>query len=416
METVNLALAIAAGTVLVLTLTSGWIKTKLWGSEAMVCVAVGLMLGPYGLHLASLDPVANDAHASWVEQMARATLALSVMSAALSLPPGYFRGHWKAMGWILLPGMALIWAASAGIAYLFLDLSLLMALLAGAIVTPTDPVLARSIVAGRLADEQLPPRTPNMITAESGANDGLALPMVLLPLFLMDPGGGDAQRSLAILAWEVLAALLAGWVLGKVTGRVFSVGHKHGFSEQKALTGITLALAFLALAAAALMHADGVLAVFVAGLVLNQAMADEHQEQHEHFQDAVDRSLTLPVFILFGLILPVGDWLKHGWPLFAAAGALILFRRAPVWLLLQLVGRPYTSGREALFAGWFGPVGVAALFYAAYAAKHGASPVLWPLISLTITFSVAVHGVTGTPLTRLYGKLTKADPSEPSQG
>ena len=416
MHTVNLALAIAAGTVLALTLMSGWIKTHLWGSEAMICVLVGFALGPHGLHLAALDPVANDAHASWVEQAARVTLSLSVMSAALSLPPGFMRAHLKPLALILLPGMLLMWAASAGIAFAFLELSLLAALLAGAIVTPTDPVLARSIVAGRLANEKTPDHARRMITAESGANDGLALPLVLFPLLLMDAGGELASRSFGFLAWEVLGAFAIGWVIGQVTGRLFSLGHRHGFSEQKALTAITLSLAVFALAAVGLARADGILAVFVAGLVLNRAMSEEHQTQHEHFQDAVDRSLTLPIFILFGLILPLGSWLEHGWPLFLAALLIVLARRLPAWLLLQLIGRPYRSWKEAMFAGWFGPVGVAAIFYAAFAAKHGASAMPWPLISLVIFLSIFVHGISGTPLTKLYGRLTGSSGSGSSEG
>lgn len=409
METVNLALTIAAGTVLVLTLTSGWIKTHLWGSEAMICVVVGVALGPHGLHLAALDPVANDAHASWVEQAARITLALSVMSAALSLPPGFIRGHLRPLALILLPGMAMMWLVSAGIAFTLLDLTILTALLAGAIVTPTDPVLARSIIAGRLAEEKTPEHVRNLITAESGANDGLALPLVLLPLFLMDGTGDLATRPLGFLAWEVLGAFAIGWIVGQVSGRLFTLGHRHGFSEQKALTAITLALSIFALSVVALARADGVLAVFVAGLVLNKAMAKDHQEQHEHFQNAVDRSLTLPIFILFGLILPLDAWREHGWPLLLAALLIVLFRRLPAWLMLQAVGRPYRNWRETLFSGWFGPVGVAALFYAAFAAKHGASVMLWPLISLIIFLSIFVHGMSGTPLTRLYGRKGGGD-------
>ena len=338
------------------------------------------------------------------EQAARITLALSVMSAALSLPTGYFTRNWRAMGLILLPGMVLMWGASAGMAGVLLGLPLLSALLVGAVMTPTDPVLARSIVTGRLATDKVPANLRRSITAESGANDGLALPLVMLPLLLMDAQGQVAQRSLLYLAWEVGGALAVGWLLGHATGFVFRVAHDKEIAEAKSLTATTMALALLTLAAVALLGADGILAVFVAGLVLNRAMKEEHAKSHEHFQDAVDRSLTLPIFILLGVVLPIDQWIAQNWPLFAAAGGIVLLRRLPAWLVLQALARPYADRRQALFAGWFGPIGVAALFYAAFASKHGGPAILWPLVSLVVTLSIVVHGITSTPLTRLLAR------------
>lgn len=408
MDDLNTPLALAAATVLALTLVSGWIKTRLWASEALICLGVGMLVGEHGLGWVAVDPVANDNHLLLVEQFTRITLALSVMSAALSLPTDYLRGNWRNIAIILIPGTLLMWAASAAIAWAFLGIPVLLALLAGSIVTPTDPVLARSIVSGKLAEECTPESTRNVITAESGVNDGLALPLVLLPLLLMGNMGDIAERSFAFLAWEVVGALILGWLLGHATGWVFRKGREQGFAETKSLTATTFALALLALAGVALLGADGILAVFVAGIVLNRAMKEEKQASHEHFQDAVDRSLTLPVFILLGIIAPVAAWIERGWPLLLAALAIVLLRRLPLWIVMQAVGRPYRDWREALFAGWFGPIGVAALFYAAFAAKHGASAVLWPLISLTVVISVIVHGITGTPITRLYGRVRKS--------
>lgn len=405
MEALDIPLAVAAGTVLALTLVSGWIKSHLWASEALVCLLVGMVLGQHGIGLLHVDPVANEGHLAFVEQFTRLTLALSVMSAALSLPTGYITDNWRSLALILVPGTALMWFASAGIAMVWLGLPLMLALLAGAIVTPTDPVLARSIISGRLAESCVPERTRNIITSESGINDGLALPLVLFPLLLMDETKDAFSGSFGFLAWEVVGALALGWLLGKATGWVFKAGRERGFAETKSLTATTFALAILALAGVSLLGADGILSVFVAGLVLNRAMKEEGQESHEHFQDAVDRSLTLPVFILLGVIAPIAAWIERGWPLALAALAIVLLRRLPLWIVMQALGRPYRDWREALFAGWFGPIGVAALFYAAFAAKHGASPMVWPLISLIVVISVILHGVTATPLTRLYGRV-----------
>ena len=404
MQGLNLAIAVAAGTVLALTLLSGWIKTHLWGSEALICLLVGVALGPYGFAVAELDIMGDPQHQMLLEQAARLTIALSVMSAALSLPAGYVAAHWRSLLLLLIPGMLLMWAAASLFAAAFLGLGLATALVAGAVVTPTDPVLARSIVSGKLASEKVPQQTRQQITAESGANDGLALPAVLLPIFLFVEGKDLGAWAVEVLLWEVFGAIIIGLLLGKITGAIYNLGEKREFTEQKTLTAITLGLALTTLAVVALAGADGVLAVFVAGLVLGRTMREHHEEKHEHFQDTVDRFFTLPVFILFGLVLPVGEWTALGWPLAAAATALLLLRRLPAWILLQALGRPYPGFRSATFAGWFGPIGVAAIFYVAFALKHEADPVVWPLVSAVIALSVLVHGVTGTPLTKRMRK------------
>lgn len=330
------------------------------------------------------------------------TLALSVMSAALSLPSGFVARNWRALAIVLGPGTVLMWFVSAGIAFLALDFPFLVALLAGAILAPTDPVLARSIVSGKLAESRVPSSTRNLITAESGINDGLALPFVMVPLMLLDPRGEAVRQSFAYLAWEVAGALLVGALLGWATGKLFRFMQRTGGAESKSLTATTTALALFAIGAAGLIGADGILAVFVAGIFLNRDMTKDHAKAHEHFQDAIDRSFTLPVFILLGIIAPFDLWSEGGWPLLLAALGILLLRRLPGWLLLQAVGKPYADRREAAFAGWFGPVGVAALFYGAVALRHDAPHDVWGLVTLVLALSTLVHGISGTPLTRAH--------------
>lgn len=409
MNTLNLYLALAAGAVLALTLASGTIQKRLWISEALLAFAVGVAVGPHGAGWMRLDLLGSEADLALVEQTARVTLALAVMSASLSLPRRYAQKHWRALALVLGPGTLAMWLVSAGIAWVTLDIGVLLALLVGAILAPTDPVLARSIVSGRLAEECVPPATRNLITAESGINDGLALPLVMIPLALMKTPGEALQRSLESLFWEVGGAVLVGGALGWVTGWLFRFLDRHGGLQPKTLTATTTALALFALGAVGLMGADGVLAVFVAGIVLNRDMTDDHVRAHEHFQDAVDRSFTLPVFILFGIVAPFVTWIAGGWPLLLAALAIVFLRRLPAWLVLQALGRPYADRREAAFAGWFGPVGVAALFYSAVALKHEAPHALWGIVTLVLALSMLIFGISGTPLTRRHRTTAAAD-------
>ena len=405
MATANLAIAVAAGTILLLTLASGWIKERLWVSEAAVCLLVGVAVGPSGIGMVDLGLAEGARPAPWFEQVARITLAMSVMSAALSLPTGFVRRNWKRLALVLLPGMLAMAAVSGAVAWIGLGLSLPLALLIGAIVAPTDPVLARSVVAGRLAEQRVDDDTRHMIIAESGANDGLALPLVLVPLFLIGAGGALATHPALWTVWEIAAALGLGWAIGKGASHIFAVAIERGFAEEKGLTAITLALVLFTLAAVALAQADGLLAVFVAGLVFNACLAEEHEGRHEHFQDVIDRFLTLPIFILLGAMLPVTAWYDMGWALPATVAALLLLRRLPAWLTLQSVAPTYRDRAAAKFAGWFGPVGVAALFYAVFAIEHGAPEPVWAVVSMVVAASTLMHGISATPLTRRMGGL-----------
>ncbi len=398
----NLALAIAAATVLLLRLVGNWVKFSFWGSEALVCLVVGLAIGPVGFELFPFAIFDNKVHADFLEQFARLTLALSVMSAAIGLPAGYFRRNWRSMALVLLPGMALMWACSTGLVLLMLPLPPLMALLIGAIVTPTDPVLARSVVAGGLAERNVDASTRASLIAESGANDGLALPAVMLPIMLMK--GGDVAVPFATYAVrEIGGAVVIGWLLGKGAGILHDAAAEKESVAPGEPTALILMLALLAVSVAHLAGADGILAVFVAGIVFRRAQPDESADTRSSMREVVDRALVLPVFIMLGVAAPVHLWLAGGWLMLATAVMIVLLRRIPGWLLLQAVGRPYDTWREALFAGWFGPVGVAALFYAVFALKESAPPVVWALASLAVVISVVVHGVLATPFTRKHG-------------
>lgn len=397
----NLLLAIFAATLLILTLASGWIKERFWGSEALACLVVGFAIGPMGLGLFALDPAQSSLHRNWWEQATRLTVSLSVMSASLTLPRDYFRQRGRPLLIVLGPGMIAMWAASSLIGWAALGLTLPLALVLGAVLTPTDPVLARSIVSGRVARRYVPAQLRNDITGESGINDGLALPFVLIAIVIAGHGESLGATS-AKVAWAVFGAIALGWVLGKGSGWLFRRAHDSGFAETRSLTATTLALSLLVLASVALLKADGILAVFVAGVMLNRAMKAEHQRAHEHFVDAVDRSFTLPIFILLGLSAPVEAWLAMGWPLFLAGCALILLRRLPPWLALRTVAPVYDNMRQTLFAGWFGPMGVAALFYACLALERTEASALWTVTSFVVCLSVLIYGISATPLTRLY--------------
>ena len=411
MTELHLALTLIGGLVLGLGLFSRYIKDRLALSLPLVALGAGVAIGPVGFGL--LDPATWKEAYVLVEEAARLTLAIGLMGVALRLPPRYFAEHWRTLVVLLGLVMPLMWAVGSGLAWLIVGLPLGMAALLGAVVTPTDPVVASSIVTSEEATRCVPGRVRHTLSAESGSNDGLAYLFVLLSLLLFERPAGDALLHWAgrVLLWEVLGAAVLGAAVGYGAGRLLSWGDRRGLVEETSLLAFTAALAVMTLGAARLMGTDGILAVFTAGVGFDRASDTKHRTAEENVQEAFNQFFSLPIFALLGVMLPVQAWGTLGWQAWAFVGALLLFRRAPAVLLLRRWMRPLQCRADALFAGWFGPIGVSALFYAMLVVRrlsdagHPDHDLVWTIGSLVICASVVVHGITATPCTRWYGRV-----------
>jgi len=154
------------------------------------------------------------------------------------------------------------------------------------------------------------------------------------------------------------------------------------------------------------LHLNGVLAAFVAGIVFNFAGSSDAKESQEERQEAISRFFDLPIFVVLGIALPWDSWLELGWGGLLLVAAVLLLRRLPAVLALRpLLGSLRSRGKDVLFLGWFGPIGAAALYYAAFSYSETGIEAAWIVGSLVICASVVVHGVSATPLTKLYGRL-----------
>jgi NhaP-type Na+/H+ or K+/H+ antiporter len=220
MAQLNLALVLGAGTVLVLGLVSGYVKNRLWLSEPLLAMLLGIAIGPVVFDFAVVELPAEHENAV-LREAARVTLAISVMGAALRLPSAYEAQHWRELLIILGLGMPLMWLASSAVAFVVLGLPVLYALLIGAALAPTDPVLSDSIVTGKVADEAVPQRMRDAISAESGANDGLAVLLVMLPVLLLEqqPGPAAVHWLEEVLIYQVLAERFGSRATGDGAGR-----------------------------------------------------------------------------------------------------------------------------------------------------------------------------------------------------
>lgn len=214
-----------------------------------------------------------------------------------------------------------------------------------------------------------------------------------------------------MLLWEVGCGAILGAAAGWATGRLFVWVKGQPLAEDQSLLSIALALALTVLAAVRLIGGDGILAVFIAGLVFNRRIV-EIETRQSHLHGAITRFFDLPAFVLIGISLPWAQWRDLGWRGAAFAAALMLFRRLPWWLILSRWLRSVRRREEAMFAGWFGPIGVAAAYYSMLAARETQLEILWPAASLAMIASVVIHGVSATPLAARMGRLAPLDETD----
>jgi NhaP-type Na+/H+ or K+/H+ antiporter len=409
MSQLNAALAIMGGVAVCIALLSALIKRSPF-SEPALAVLVGLAVGPYGLGWLDLSRW-GDAY-TILEQAARLTLAIGLMGVALRLKRAALKAMLKPIAMLLIFAMLGMWLVSSLLAGWLLGLSLWAALLLGAVVTPTDPVVASSIVTGKFAKQHLPLRLRDTLSAESGANDGLAYAFVMLPILMLShaPDQAWSRWLLESVLIGIGGAALMGAVVGFTAAKLLAFAERKKLVAGTSLLGYTVAFSLLTLGLAKLLHTDGVLAVFAAGLAFNlfSDKSDEHEE--ESIQEAVAKLFTLPMFVIFGIALPLNEWAALGWPLVALALLVLLLRRPPVVMLLSMAWRRSLNSQDSAYLGWFGPLGIAAIYYAALAHSHLHDPFYWHAASALIFASIMIHGVSAAPLSRLYARRVGAAP------
>jgi NhaP-type Na+/H+ or K+/H+ antiporter len=395
MEDLHLGYALVGSLAVALAALSSRIR-HLPLSEPLLALLLGVLVGP---QLLGLLDVPESTRSTLLTETARVLLAISLIGVALRYPVRRLRGIVTPTAILVTVGMLGMAALSAGLAWLVLGVPVALAILLGACITPTDPVLASSVVTGKPAEEHLPARTRQLLSAESGTNDGLALPLVLLGIALV------ARESVGRAAldglYQVGVGVAVGVVLGVIAGWAVAYALRHSDVDQGASLVFTLVLAVAVLGVARVLKADGVLSVFVAGLAYNAVVANDEVGPQNTIDEAVNRYVVLPLFLLLGIELPWSQWVDLGWAAVVFPIAVLLLRRLPVLLALF---RPLGLRlRDGVFLGWFGPIGVSAVFYLMFSAEEGVTdPRLWAAGSLVVAASTVIHGVTATPGRHLY--------------
>ena len=399
METLHLAYAACGALAVLLALVSRSLR-QLPLSEPLLALLLGIAIGPHVLALVDLAEPTRDVV---LLEGSRLLLAGSVMAAALRFPVTELRPL-LAPVLLLLAVVMPVMAVVSGALALMLGLPLALAAVVGACLCPTDPVLAASVVSGDPAERDLPARMRQLLTAESGANDGLALPLVGLAVAvaLSASGPGDVVGR---LVWEIVAGTLVGLAVGALAGWGLRTATRDHSLEKGPELVYSLLLAVATLGLARVAGTDGVLAVFIAGLAYNRTLGTDERGAQDAVDEAVNRYAVIPLFVVFGSVLPWVEWTAFGPVAVLFAPAVLVLRRLPAVLLLA---RPLgLRVRDAGFVGWFGPMGVSAIFYLAHSVHEGVTdPRMFAAGSLVVAASVVAFGVTSTPGRRVYARTS----------
>jgi NhaP-type Na+/H+ or K+/H+ antiporter len=280
-----------------------------------------------------------------------------------------------------------------------------LALLVGAALAPTDAALG----AGMMVNPAVPVRIRRLINVESGLNDGIATPFVLIALAGLGSSGHAAGVGPAEAGAELALGVAIGAVVGGVGGYLVKVASDRGWVAGSFAGSAALALAVCAYACSLALHGNGFIAAFVGGLAY-RAAGGERGERMVPFVEETSALVSLLVWLAFGAVAVVPAFEDLTWPdVLYAVLSLTLIRMVPVAVALAgaRLGRTTVA-----FVGWFGPRGLASVVFALLAleeiGERAAGPAI-TIIGFTVLLSVVAHGVTADPLARRYGpSMTRA--------
>ena len=395
---------------------------------SLIYLAVGALLGPWGADLLRFDAVDD---AAVLERLSEIVVIISLFTAGLKLRLPMSDRRWRIASQLAVTAMVLTIGGIATVAVVAFGTTWGAAVLLGAVLAPTDPVLASDVQVTHEHDAE-PVRFS--LTGEAGLNDGTAFPFVMLGLGLVGAHelGGSGLRWVAVdLVWAIGAGLGVGTLCGAGIGKL--VVYLRGVHREAVGLDEFLALGLMALSygVALLISGYGFLAVFAAGLSVRRierqhsevtppaevagaaaATADDTATNPGTapaymaravlgFNEQLERLGELAVVLVLGAML--ADIEAHG-PGIWLALALFLFIR-PLATHLTLF-RSSLSRPQSAFVAWFGVRGVGSIYYLTYALTHGVAPTEGRLLAditlVVVAASIIVHGVSVTPLMQRY--------------
>jgi sodium/hydrogen antiporter len=422
-------------------LFANFIRNRLHLSEPPIALVIGIILGPRVLGWLSPnfcgvngcnEQMEGDDVGGWgwgdnvVQEAARFIVGIQVFAIGVELPKFYAGRHWKSVAMLLGPVMTFSWLICALFVALIFQTDAATALLVSACLTPTDPVLAASILSNSQFSNRIPKRLKDMLSAESGCNDGISFPFLYVGIFaLTQSTAGEAIKSYALitLLWQVAFGTTIGLIIGTVFNKILRFADNRKFIDYAGFTVFYILLAVLCIGIGSTLGTDDFLVAFGAGYGFSRDGWFRKKTQQTHLGQIIDLLLNSAMFVYLGAIIPwyafepqsITPWITPG-RLIAFLALVILFRRIPIVLLLYRWIPDIRTVREALFCGHFGPMGLGGIFLAMearamlengssipdphppaygrpYTDREKAVELVWPLVVFIVMGSTFIHGL-----------------------
>jgi len=398
-------LAIVAATVLAVAAVS----RRLTGTPvtpAMVFVLVGVLLGPLVIDEVTAAPTGGG-----VRTLAEATLAVVLFADASRIKPRVLTREYAVPLRLLGIGLPLTIALGAVLAAAIFDqLNATEAIVLAILLAPTDAALGEAVV----TEPRLPSRIRQGLNVESGLNDGICVPLLLIALAAADveDNAATSQHAIRIVSEQIGYGILGGAAAGFAAAAVVAIGYRRHLVSGSWLQVIPVAGAGLAYGIAVALGGSGFIAAFVAGAIFGSLVSQE-SEQASRLNEELGELLGGVTFLIFGAVL-LGPVLQHvNWQIaLYAVLSLTLVRMLPVaFAMIRTGARVATVG----FLGWFGPRGLASIVFAVIVIEEAHLPGTETILAttyVTIGLSVIAHGITAAPLAGRYARWYESHPRD----
>ena len=397
-------LALLAVFVLVYSSVAGAVE-RTWISGPIVFTCFGLLIGPVGFDLLSLE-----ADRELIKAMAELTLAMVLFTDAAGADMGVLKKTSGLPVRLLLIGLPLTIALGFGVGVLLVDsLPVFAIALLATMLAPTDAALGKAVV----TNQAVPEEVRQGLNVESGLNDGICVPILFVFLAMaLDRAGDEGPWTLALklVVEEIGIGLAVGLVLTFLTVRLLKFARQRQWLTPTWIQIPVVALALSCFAVAQFLGGSGFIAAFSGGIlagVMDAHFSKEVKEEFLRASEGTGDTLALITWVIFGSAV-VGQAVGNfSWMiLLYSVLSLTVIRMLPVYLSLAGSGID-TEGK--LFIGWFGPRGPASIVFAVIVVNSGL-PDSGPLamtVVCTIVLSIIAHGITANPWARAYGARAK---------
>ncbi|KAJ4174892.1 Na+/H+ antiporter [Fusarium falciforme] len=401
-------------------LCSSVIKERMYIGEATVATLCGVIFGPHAANL--INPKEWGSVDIVTVEFSRIVLVVQCFAVGVELPKFYMERHWRSVVLLLIPVMTFGWLiVSLVIWWMIPELDWLDGLVVAACVTATDPVLASSVVGKGKFAKRVPKHLRDLLSAESGCNDGMAFPFIYLSLYLIqfkrDAQDVSFHFVVYVILYECIFGAIYGFVIGYIARHGIKYAEEHDLIDRESFLVFYFVVALFCAGSGSILGMDDLLVGFAAGVGFSNDGWFGEKTEESHVSNVIDLLLNLTYFVYLGTIIPWEEFNNgvfgvKAWRLVVIAIFVLFFRRIPIMLALKPFIPDVKTWREALFAGHFGPIGVGAIFVAilARAELEHEEPVplselppensphyhliylVWPIVTFLVVTSILVHG------------------------